>query len=1083
MSKTLNSTNTFSIFRSSAGSGKTYQLALEFIALVIKDPNLFNKILAVTFTNKATREMKERILQFLFKLAHKEDQELLELISEKTGLPPEKIAENAVLVNEKILHNYSEFSISTIDAFFQKIVKSFAKELGLLGNYKVEFDQDKIMQEIIDQIIAELGQEKDLTNWLVDFSYSKVDEHRAWDIRPEIKSLAGEVFKESFMAVEEQLADNSNQKLHDVLQQVKKSRQKFEQFMTSNAKNGFKLIEKHGLSIQDFAYGFTGPAGYFDRIIKRRDFDPKERVRTALEDPEKWSTKSSQKKDEIQTILDAGLQEITQSLVDYYTTQYTEYITAIEIQKNLYVFGILSRLIEKLEAYRQENDVMLISDVAVFLKEIIADNDTPFIYEKTGSWYRHYLIDEFQDTSGYQWQNFKPLVENGLSEHQKSLLVGDGKQSIYRWRGGDWNLLLNQVEIDLKNYSPTNINLDTNWRSDRKIIEFNNEVFAFLRELIARELHDEINGLDLIEDVKAPLLSMSEDVRNLYQDVVQQVAQKNVDPARGSVELNMYQKSDEESWKEMVLRDLPGKIEELQDNGFQAKDIAILVRKSDDGKRVIEQLLRYKNSPQSKNGYCYDAISNESLFLGNSSAIRLIINTIKYGLNSNDEIAKAELSFINYQLKHYDSGLDDLMFIRNQQVLTEALMLEVNSLISLPVYEMVEKIIQLFELQDHKFKGYLQAFQDLVLEYFSGENKDINDFLEWWEEKGRLKSVQLPEQMNAIRVMTIHKSKGLEFKALIIPFCDWKLDHEGNKNNILWCKTDHEPFAEAGYLPIKYSKSLAESYFARDYYEEKIKAHIDNLNLLYVALTRAENCLIVNCPPPSKEKLSHAGDLMVRSINRIMEQSSYDFEVMVDSDDDQVVKYSIGSEERLETAKESFAGDETKNQYQTSNWRTKIAIRRKGGEYFSQDSVERRAKINYGVLVHEILAACQKEADAEELVIKYFIEGTINAEEKKLITEQLQMIFSNPEVNQWFNTSVGVKTEIPIITSDNQLKRPDRVLIEGKKAVVIDFKTGMEKAVDKKQVLEYRDILLEMGYEKVDSYLLYIARNKVLKVA
>jgi ATP-dependent helicase/nuclease subunit A len=608
-------------------------------------------------------------------------------------------------VNAKILHNYSQFSISTIDAFFQKIVKSFAKELGLLGNYKVELDQDKIMQEIIDQIMDELGKEKELTGWLIDFSFSKVDENRAWNIRPEIEGLAYEVFKESFRSVLENLQGIEKSSFNSLLQKVRKSRNHFEGFMGEKAKEALQMIENNGLSPVDFAYGLSGPAGYFQRIIRRSDYDPKTRVRQAVEDPEKWSTKSSKKKSEINSVVHGGLQDVTQALVDHYERYISEYVTAREIQRNLYVFGILSRIVDKLQAYRQEHDVMLISDVAVFLNKIIADNDAPFIYEKTGSWYRHYLIDEFQDTSGYQWQNFRPLVENGLSEHQKSLLVGDGKQSIYRWRGGDWNLILQQVGEDLKNYLPVEKHLDTNWRSDRKIIEFNNQVFSFLSRLISNEFSGEISELSLPDSERAQLLAMSGDVEMLYKDVVQKVAAKNLEPSKGRIEINCYHKTDEESWKEQVIEELPQRIEHLQDLGFEPRDIAILVRKSDDGKRVIERLMRYKNIVESKGGYCYDAVSNESLFLGNSSGVRLLINTIKYGLNSSDAIARAEISFNYYQVQKETSNageINNLSFIMDNQALPQDFSEEIFKIISLPVHEMIERIIQYFQLKSEK---------------------------------------------------------------------------------------------------------------------------------------------------------------------------------------------------------------------------------------------------------------------------------------------------------------------------------------------------------------------------------------------
>ena len=1080
------SSDTFLIYRSSAGSGKTYRLAIEFVSLAIKNPNLFNKILAVTFTNKATREMKERIILFLQKIANKEDQGLLDEVRQEIKLlSDQQIADNARIVIDKILHNYTQFSISTIDAFFQKIVKSFAREIGLLGNFKVELDQEKIMAEIIDQMMDDLGKEPELTGWLVDFSFSKVDDNKAWNIRPEIESLAKEVFKESFRTVEEGLEGTGKPEFDLLLGEIKKTKKEFESVMTSGATEALKLMEVHGLEIGDFAYNYGGPAGFFFRIKTRQEYDPKARARQTLEDPEKWSAKAAPKKDQIRTVVNAGLHRITQSLVDHYDKHNAEYITALEIHRNLYVFGILKRITDKLRVYRHEHDVMLISDVAVFLNRIIADNDAPFIYEKTGSWYRHYLIDEFQDTSGYQWQNFRPLVENGLSQSYKSLLVGDGKQSIYRWRGGDWSLIQQQVGRDLYNYHPVERPLDTNWRSDRKIIEFNNEVFTYLSALISRNFSMEMESLSLPESDKELLLAMSGEVERLYTDVAQKVAEKNLEPSAGRIELNAFHKTDGTSWKETALEELPKTIERLQDSGFSASDIAVLVRKSDDGKQVIERLMRSKNSAEGNEQYCYDAVSNESLFLGNSSAVRLLINSIKYGLNPRDAISKAEISFNYHQLKTENfnaSQIHDLGFIGGSGLPPENFDESIQSFISLPVYEMIEKIIQFFKLDNARYKGYLQAFQDVVLEYFGSETKDLNDFLEWWEEQGKRQSIQLPESMNAIRIMTIHKSKGLEFKALIIPFCDWKLDLEANKNNIIWCSTDKQPFDKAGILPLKYTKSLADSFFARDYYQEKIRAYIDNLNLLYVALTRAENYLIINCPPPG-ENLTNVGDLMVQAISHISSLSNNQLHVKTDANEDFVTRYFIGEpvkalkEQEISTVKKPILP------YQSADWQQKIAIRKRGSNLFDKDTPEWKIRVNYGMLVHEILAAVRSEQQVPELLDRYFVEGIISGEERAVLVEQLNLIFSNTLVRSWFNTTADVKTEVPLIAAGDTDKRPDRVLIDGENATVIDFKTGAENPADKRQVLAYQSLLKEMGFLVVEAYLLYIPQNKAIKVA
>jgi ATP-dependent helicase/nuclease subunit A len=1069
----------FTIYRSSAGSGKTYQLALEYVSLVVSNPNNFNKILAVTFTNKATREMKDRILDFLRVLADRRDDTLQGQIALKTRLRADEVAKNAALVNEKILHNYSEFSISTIDSFFQKIVKSFAKELGLLGNYKVELDQEKVMNEVIDHMIGDLGKDKQLTRWLLDFSFSKVDESKVWNIRPQIESLAGEVLKESYHTVESEIANAEPKQLRWLQKLVDDIIGNFESQMTTQASLAMQLIANHELSIQDFAYGHGGPAGYFQGIIKKREFKPKKRLLQAIEDRERWFTKNSDRKDAILGLLNNGLYDVTQQMADFCHKKIAAYNTARAIKQNMYVFGVLSRINQKLKEYRLQHDAMLISDVAVFLNKIIDENEAPFIYEKAGSWYMHYLIDEFQDTSGHQWANFRPLLESGISEQKASMIVGDGKQSIYRWRGGDWRLILQKAGNDLAKYRPAQKNLDTNWRSAANIISFNNVIFFQSKTLVASELKDQIEAQDLSVEVKGHLLSVTNDIDELYQDATQKPGISN--ERHGSIEINAYQKEGGGQWKTRALEELPRVIEKLQDQGVHARDIAILVRKSDDGKKVIEKLLRQKASPDSKDCYCYAAVSNESLFLNNSSAIRLIVNAMQLALNPGNELAMAELKLNHYLIQNGNVVLNDLSFMRKANDRNAEIIEKLRSIVSLPAYEMVEQIIETFGITNGAFKGYIQAFQDLVLEHFESGDSDLSDFIDWWHEKGKQKSVQLPSDLNAIRIMTIHKSKGLEFKAVIIPFCEWKLDHELTKDNYLWCKTDQRPFEQTGYLPLKYSNLLGESYFAKEYYEEKMKAYIDNLNLLYVALTRARSHLVINCPPPSSG-LTHVGDLLLAAMKGFSPENAAGPEISVDTESEAIITHRIGEVLRKSDEQKPIASARPSEPYQTSDWRKKIAIRKKGGLYFSKDARDRASRINHGILVHEILASIRNVEEAEAATDRLHLEGIIDQRGRHTLNVQLKQIFSNPLVQRWFNTGAQVKPEMPILMPGGQWKQPDRVIITGNEAVIIDFKTGKEKHSDLTQIREYGTLFRKMGFRQVKGYLLYIPINKIVQV-
>ena len=858
---------------------------------------------------------------------------------------------------------------------------------------------------------------------------------------------------------------------------IRKQKALFEGDMKKKAQKALKLMDSHGLSIDDFSYKGSGPAGYFVRIIDKMEYEPKARTMQALNDPAKWYSKSAPQKEAIIRALESGLQQINQEIVEYYTANFVLYNSANEVLKNIHVFGILTTIIQKLKKYRIENDTMLITDVPGFLKEIINENDAPFIYEKTGSWYQNFLIDEFQDTSGFQWQNFRPLVENSLSPENKSLLVGDGKQSIYRWRGGDWDLILKNVEEDLKNYNPANYVLDTNWRSDQNIIEFNNAMFVGLPALMRGFLEGKIENSSIPEAGKTLLSEKLSDISRLYEDAEQQVASKNANLLNGLVEIKKFEKPEEGSWKEVALPELVETIKMLQDNEFQARDIAVLVRRSAEGKQVIETLLKAKEDPDSKN-YCLDAISNESLFLGNSSIVRLIINTIRFALNPDDKIAFAEICYnYNKVWLRSGSGNAELGFIVTGEQLPEGFEDNLLSIIQLPAYEMVERIIQLFGLDAKENVVYLEAFQDIVLDFFADGSKDINDFLLWWEDKGRQKSVQIPDAVNAIRILTIHKSKGLEFKAVLIPFCDWKLDHEPTHDNFLWCATDEPPFEEISYLPLKYGSRMESSYFYMDYFKEMIKCHIDNLNLLYVALTRAEKYLMIGCGPQSKS-ISRASDLVISHTQKLAE-SDADFANIQDKEYGELLSIGqiSGPTEEDEKPVRTLTGDK----YMSADWKAKIAIRKKGNHYFMNES--QKGKINYGLIVHEILASIHNAEEAEMKVEQCYQQGDISSAEKETIVDQLNQILANPEVIPWFETDWKVKAEIPIISSDASLKRPDRVLEKEDSAIIIDFKTGAEDSSYKKQILEYRDLLMQMGFQNVDCFILYIAKNEVVKVA
>ncbi len=485
----------FKIYRSSAGSGKTYQLALEYICLALLSSGNFRHILAVTFTNKATREMKRRIVSFLWQLSNSGDPALLDQVNAQTNLSDEQIRDRSKTVLSQILHGYSHFAVSTIDAFFQKILRAFAREMGLLGNYKVELDENAVQQAIIDLTLADVGSNDRLTKWLVDFASNNIENSKTWDIRKDIERLTGEIFTENFKSFEADFQKHAsdNQFVQQFLENLQKVRSKFEPEASSLAGKCVDVIERRGLNIEDFKYKQSGLAVWLIKVATKQDFNLSKRAINAAEGTNEWYSKTSEKQHEIQDLLTESLDQLFSSLVDYLKKNLPLYLAVVDFMRNVYTFGILSDIMKRLQNYRQENDIMLISDVNAFLKGIISENEMPFIYEKTGSWYRHFLIDEFQDTSQFQWDNFKPLIENSLAEGNKNLLVGDAKQSIYRWRGGDWELLANRINEEIRHDLLDEKALQTNWRSERNVVEFNNTLFTILPLLIQQYCNTQVD--------------------------------------------------------------------------------------------------------------------------------------------------------------------------------------------------------------------------------------------------------------------------------------------------------------------------------------------------------------------------------------------------------------------------------------------------------------------------------------------------------------------------------------------------------------------------------------------------------------
>jgi ATP-dependent exoDNAse (exonuclease V) beta subunit len=837
------------IYRASAGTGKTHILTGQYLHLLFSGIDVHAKILSVTFTNKATDEMKSRIITELHRLSSGEQSDYLQSLMSKYHKTEEKIRRRAQDILIRILHDYSGFHISTIDRFFQQIIRAFIRETGIHGNYQIEMDKDLVLSESIDNLLADLDKKenRELLKWLLRFSDDKVEKGENWDLRHEIKKLANELFKEKYKSYSRELEKDitDKQALADYQNILFAIIRSTETEAKQIGESALSILNRHNLQPSDFKGQTRSPLFFFERLAKGEMKEPSDTFKNLADNVEACYKPKTNPEiiSAIETVFHNGLNDCILHTIHFFDNL-TAYHTAKEIIRNYYTLGILTDISLYIKAWREEKNRMLIADTNELLEKIINGSDIPFIYEKTGTRFEHFMIDEFQDTSRMQWSNFRPLIMESLAYRRPNLIVGDIKQSIYRFRNSDWTLLDEHVRNDFSPREVIEQTLTENWRSHRLIVEFNNAFFATIPALLQEIFNRGLEESALDENLKAMYGSK---IISAYQHSFQ-----NVSPPRqasdGHVRIELLPDDDDCSWKQEALNRLPPLIEKLQANGYTLQDMAILVRKNAEGVDVANTLLAYKEAhPDSP--YNYDIISEDALVIGNSFSVRFIISMLNYLNHPYDPTLKQLALLIHavMQAKTHAVTNGKYTFTAMPADFPAEALPEIKRLSQRSFYEMVEGIYRLFSA-DFPIgeQAYIQAFLDLVATYAGKEPADTGKFLKWWDESGCKEKITTPDSQNAIRILTIHKSKGLGFKVVIIPFGDWEMDQKSG--SILWCHPQKAPFDKLPVVPVNYSEKLNQTHFAEDYYHEKLHAFIDNLNALYVAFTRAKEELIIFAP-------------------------------------------------------------------------------------------------------------------------------------------------------------------------------------------------------------------------------------------
>ncbi len=1128
------------IYKASAGSGKTYKLTEEYLGLALRIP--FRQILAVTFTNKATAEMKDRIAGVLYSLASGRQSPYLDYLISETGIDEAALRVKAGDLLEDILHNYSRFSVGTIDSFFQKIIRGFARETGLQSGFELELDNRRVLDKVIDRIMIETESNRDLQNWLMKYAESRIRDGLSWNFRKDIGRLGNQVFSETFMQFRQEMTDRLSDKsfMTEYLLALTKLKKDFESKMSRPGIDALDFIQQKGLEISDFSYRAAGVAGYFEKISSGKQFDPGKRVLDAVDNPESWYAKSSVKKTEITDAVDGGLNRMLKEALETFNAGYTEYLTANLILSNFYTLGILNDITRQTREYTEENNLFLLSDVASLLAGIISGNEAPFIYEKTGYFYRHFMIDEFQDTSRIQWRNFIPLITDSLSENNRNILVGDVKQSIYRWRNGDWRILAGEIEKEMNLFDPLVKPLEVNWRSKKNIVDFNNMLFQYSPEIMQEQFRNEYLDSALPEECG---LRLQEQIATAYNEHSQKLPD-DTSKDGGYVSVKFFD-NEQGNWKADVLKNLPGTLADIISSGYSPRNIAILVRNHADGAEIAKRLLEWQSEQGKDNPVRLDFISEEFLLLQESVSVQLLEALIKFLSGPSDKINRAHI--INLYCRYlghapFDGATDHDLFAKLDgedeaswiELLPEEFTRGVDYLKQLSVYEMTEQLIIIFKLDDIPGEvPYLMAFQDAVLDYSRKEAGGAGLFAEWWDENSGRFSVSSSDRQDAIRIMTIHKAKGLQFKVVVIPFGDWRTDHNPMHDNFIWCRPDREPFSRLSLVPVKYKADLAGSIFVYDYFNEKMQVFVDNLNLLYVAFTRSEEELHVCAPMPgesrkNKDSVKSVSELLYIILSEYSgphtyagassatrqsdtasaddhstesstaglsaDASAYDISTKLNiasdslprlpgswSDSDKI--FTAGSRVNPPAGTVADTGNELMlEKYRVNDFRDKLKLRLYGSLFFDSEG-EAGKRIAHGRLMHEIFEKIITADDVEKAVTGKYHEGMIFADEVVPLAGEIKKLISDKRIAHWYSGNWRVRNETGILLKTGKTRRPDRVMISEGEVVVADYKFGEHSRPGYAgQVRRYMKELKNMGYENVKGFVWYVLSGELDEV-
>ena len=1059
------------IYKASAGSGKTFTLAVNFIRLLIEHPENYRHILAVTFTNKATAEMKQRILGKLYGIAHSlpDSEAYFEEVRRATGMAEPLIRQRASQALSMLIHDYSHFRVETIDSFFQSVLRGLARELNLGTGMTIELDTKRVISEGVDLLLRELSSDDPTLQWIVSYIGSEIDEGKHWNITDSLKSFARNIHDESY----QQQADNLRTQLQDaniirtLRKQLTTERDRAKKAIDTQVESFFLTLERHALTIDDISYGTTGVCGYY---LKLRDGDYNtsftSRTTDASLKPEAWASAKSPRRKEIIALAADTLMPHLIATEKLRSEEVHTINTCDLVLRHLYQLQLINVVHDRILQLNRDENRFLLADTCRMLSQM-QTGDSSFVFEKLGYYIRHIMIDEFQDTSRMQWNNFLHLLREGLSEGNESMLVGDVKQAIYRWRGSDWRILNGEVNRVLSLYTPRDTHrLSMNRRSMREVVEFNNHLFDRCNSLLTDLLGDEH---------AAPLIQAYSDVK-----------QEHKEEREGYVRIAdvVHEKGDnaDEAMCAEVLRT----IEELLAAGVSESHIALLLRTNTQIQQIVDYMALHAPT--------IHIFSADAYRLDASTAVNMLVDTLRWIADPEQCVALLQVA-INYHHTVLADALPtaSIIALRDQGYgLPDTLITQRDTLLQMPFYELTEQLYRTLQL--HRITeedGYLLAFFDHLSQFCTTVSGGIKEFIHYWDDE--LKSKAIPSGgSNGIEAMTVHKSKGLEFHTVIIPYCEWELNkHSG----ILWIADNSSAHPLLATNPIPYCEIMKHSAFSDAYHEEYLQQIVDSYNLLYVACTRPKANLIIL---KGATKSVIAKGKTMNNVAQLITQA-------LGSNADGVLEYGTlaiptpasaahnTSEESnpLESPSQplrvTMCSNALRVPFRQSNLAKRfIAHAQDTSSPEEPTQHEAPSYLDRGLLLHELFAMIRTASDVPSAIARMVRDGLIDIPLQHEMERIVHRALTLPEAADWFSGRYELFNECTILycAADGTINRmrPDRVMTDGKRFIIVDFKFARERDEHHQQVSGYIKRLHEMGHTSVEGYLWYVYENRISKV-